>query len=33
MLISLSKAGRLDEARVVFNEMQEKCVKSGMFPI
>lgn len=28
LMDGLSKAGCLDEARVVFNEMQEKCVKS-----
>lgn len=33
LMDGLAKAGRLDEARAVFSELQEKSVKSGKSPI
>lgn len=33
LMDGLAKAGSLDEARVVFSEMQEKSVKSGKLSI
>ena len=29
----LAKAGHIDEAKSIFDEMKEKSVRSGMFPV